>query len=269
MPARRRRPRGYIEELPSGSFRAVVYAGADPLTGRPHYLRETARTYDAAEVALTRLQGQVDEDRHPKIDITLGRAIEQWLEVAELEDTTRDRYEDLVRIYIAPTLGSLPAAKLGAELLERFYTRLQRCRRLCSGRPNADHTCRPLSSSTVRKIHFIISAALKQAVRWQHLGVNKAALAVAPSPAQTEPDPPTAAEAATILSESVGRRSRLGPTAVAHDGHRLPPRRDQRPALDARRLRQGSSARPAEQCPAKGGDQGEGDEDPAAASGRT
>ena len=180
----------------------MVYAGADPLTGRPHYLRETARTYDAAEVALTRLQGQVDEDRHPKADITLGRAIEQWLEVAELEDTTRDRYEDLVRIYIAPTLGSLPAAKLGAELLERFYARLQRCRRLCSGRPNADHTCQPLSSSTVRKIHFIISAALKQAVRWQHLGVNKAALAVAPSPAQTEPDPPTAAEAATILSEA-------------------------------------------------------------------
>jgi hypothetical protein len=173
-----------------------------PTDGPARYLRETARTYEGARLALTRLQGQVDEDRHPKIDITLGRAIEQWLEVAELEDTTRDRYEDLVRIYIAPTLGSLPAAKLGAELLERFYARLQRCRRLCSGSPNADHTCRPLSSSTVRKIHFIISAALKQAVRWQHVGVNKAALAVAPSPAQTEPDPPTAAEAATMLSEA-------------------------------------------------------------------
>ena len=32
--------------------------------------------------------------------------------------------------------------------------------------------------------------------------INKAALAVAPSPAQTEPDPPTAAEAAAILSEA-------------------------------------------------------------------
>ena len=51
-------------------------------------------------------------------------------------------------------------------------------------------------------MHFIISAALKQAVRWQQLGVNKAALAVAPSPAQTEPDPPTAADAAAILSEA-------------------------------------------------------------------
>ena len=183
MPARRRRPRGHIAELPSGSFPANVYAGVDPLTGRPRYLRETAKTYEAAKLALTRLQSQVDEDRHPKTDITLGQAIEQWLEVADLEDATRDRYEDLVRIYIAPTLASLPAARLGAELLERFYARLQRCRRLCSGRPSADHVCQPLSSSTVRKIHFIISAALKQAVRWQHLGINKAALAVAPAPA--------------------------------------------------------------------------------------
>jgi integrase len=203
MPPRpRHRPRGYIEELPSGSFRAVVYAGSDPLTGRERRLRETAKTYGAAEVALTRLQGQVDEDRHPKADITVGRAILQWLEVVRLEETTRDRYEDLVRIYITPTLGDLPAGKLDAEMLERFYGRLQRCRQLCSGRRSTGHTCQPLSSSTVRKIHFIISAGLRQAVRWRHLAVNKAALAVAPAPAQTEPDPPTAAEAATLLSEA-------------------------------------------------------------------
>jgi Phage integrase family len=53
-----------------------------PTDGPARYLRETAKTYEAARLALTRLQGQVDEDRHPKIDITLGRAIEQWLEVA-------------------------------------------------------------------------------------------------------------------------------------------------------------------------------------------
>lgn len=204
MPARRRRPRGHIEELPSGSFRAVVYAGADPLTGRPRYLRETVKTFTAAEVALTRLQGQVDEDRHPKTDITLSRAIAQWLEVAQLEDTTRERYADLIRLYITPTFGELAAAKLDAELLEKFYARLQRCRQLCNSRPGPGHVCRPLSSSTVRKIHFIISAALERAVRWRHLGVNKAAFAVAPSPSQTEPDPPSAEEAAALLGAAWG-----------------------------------------------------------------
>jgi integrase len=123
MPPRKRRGRGYIEELPSGSFRAVVPAGMDPLTGRRRPVRETAKTYGEAEVLLTRLQRQVDEDQHPKSAVTVGEAIERWLEVAELEETTKDRYEDLIRLYILPTFGSMQAGRLDAELLERFYAR--------------------------------------------------------------------------------------------------------------------------------------------------
>jgi integrase len=199
MPSRRRQ-RGHIRTLPSGSFQAIVYAGTDPLTGKERYLRETAATYPGAEKALTRLQGQVDEDRHPKSAITVRQAITQWLDVAELEDTTRERYEDLIRLYILPALGDMQASRLDAELLERFYARLHRCRGLCSGRPAAGHVCRPLGTSTTRKIHYIIRGALERAVRWQHLGVNKATMAVAPSPNRTEPDPPSAEEAAALLN---------------------------------------------------------------------
>ncbi len=199
MAPRGRRSRGYIEELPSEHYRAVVYAGRDPLTNKRRYLRETATTYAAAELALTRMQAQVDENRHPKTAITLNQAIARWLEIARLEDTTRDRYEDLIRIYIKPTLGDQVAGKLDAELLETFYARLQRCRELCSGRRRAGHTCRPLSGSTVRKIHYIISGSMEQAVRWRHLGVNPAALAIAPPANQTEPDPPSAEEAAAVI----------------------------------------------------------------------
>jgi integrase len=204
MSTAKRRPRGHIRELPSGTFQAIAYAGTDPLTKKPRYLRETAKTYGAAEIALTRLQGQVDQSRHPKTDITLGQAISRWLEIAHLEDTTRDRYEDLIRLYIKPTLGNLPAGKLDAELLESFYARLQNCRELCGSSRRAGHTCRPLSGSTVRKIHYIISAALEQAVRWRHLGVNPAALAIAPTANHTEPDPPSAEEAAAVISAAWG-----------------------------------------------------------------
>lgn len=189
MPPRKRRHRGHIETLPSGSFRAVVFAGTDPLTRRPRYLRETVASRDAAEKALTRLQGQVDEDKHPKSNITVRQAIESWLEVAALEDTTRERYDDLIGLYILPTFGHLHAAKLDAELLERFYARLHRCREMCSGKARAGHTCRPLSTSTTRKVHYIIRGALDRAVRWRHLGVNKAAMAIAPSPERSEPPP--------------------------------------------------------------------------------
>jgi integrase len=177
-----------------------VYAGIDPLTGKRRYLLETAASNEAAKRALTKLQRQVDEDRHPKSAITVRQAITQWLEVVELEDTTRERYDDLIRLYILPTLGDMLASKLDAELLERFYARLHRCRELCSGRPRAGHTCRPLSTSTTRKIHYIIRGALERAVRWRHLGVNKAAMAEAPSPNRTEPDPPSAEEAAALLN---------------------------------------------------------------------
>jgi integrase len=197
--APRRRARGHIRQLPSGSFQAIVYAGTDPLTRKPRYLRETAKTYSVAAETLTRLQSQVDQNRHPKSDITVRQAIAHWLDTARHEDTTRARYEDLIRIYISPTLGNLVAGKLDAEILERFYTRLQRCRALCDGHSRAGHVCQPLSASTVRKIHYIVSAALEQAVRWRHLGVNPASLAVAPTPARPEPDPPTAEEAAAII----------------------------------------------------------------------
>jgi integrase len=54
----------------------------------PNYLSWPAHH---VEVALTRLQGQIDQNRQPKTNITLGQAISRWLETAKLEDTTRDR----------------------------------------------------------------------------------------------------------------------------------------------------------------------------------
>jgi hypothetical protein len=87
--AQKRRTRGYIEQRASGSYRAVVYAGADPLTGKPRYLRASAATWDDAERELTRLLGELDQERHPKTDITVGLALDQWLDVADLAETTR------------------------------------------------------------------------------------------------------------------------------------------------------------------------------------
>ncbi len=200
MPPRSRRARGHIETLPSGSFRAVVYSGADPLTNKPRYVRETHKTHAAAEKALARLQGQVDEDRHPRGDITVRQALAQWLEVADLADTTRERYEDLIRLHILPVLGDRLPDKLDARVLDRLHARVQQCRDLCDGGRATNHVCRPLSSSTVRKVHYIIRGALDRAVRWQQLGVNRAELVDPPAPAPTEPDPPSPEEAAALLN---------------------------------------------------------------------
>ena len=194
--------RGHIEPLPSGSFRAVVFTGIDPLTRKRQYVRETCTTRGEAEKALTRLQGQVDEHRHPKSSITVTTAVEQWMEVADLEVTTRERYEDLIRLYIVPTFGDLQAGRLDAELLERFYARLHRCKTLCGSRPSRGHTCTPLSTSTTRKIHYVLRGALGRAARWGYVSVNAAELAEAPSPRKPRPDPPSAREAADLLNDA-------------------------------------------------------------------
>ncbi|GAA1284492.1 hypothetical protein GCM10009609_57010 [Pseudonocardia aurantiaca] len=66
---RRRRPRGEIEALPSGSLRVRVYAGIDPISGKRHYLSEVIPAgKDAAklaEKARTRMQAEVDERDRP------------------------------------------------------------------------------------------------------------------------------------------------------------------------------------------------------------
>jgi integrase len=203
IPARaRNRRRGYLEELPPGSVRAVVFAGTDPLTGRLRYIREICKTTSEAEVALTKLLRQFDQQQHPKTATTVHEAIEQWMEVVDLEVTTRERYEDLIRIYISSRLGDLQAAKLDAELLERFYARLQRCRELCPSRPERGHVCKPLSSSTTRKIHYIFRGALDRTVRGRYLSVNPTELVEALAPQRTKPDPPSSREAAALLNEA-------------------------------------------------------------------
>jgi integrase len=88
-PTRRKRHRGSVEELPSGKFRVRVYSGVDPLTGREHYLREIVDTPGEAERTRVRLLNQVDERRQTRTTATLAQLLDGWLEVVELDLTTR------------------------------------------------------------------------------------------------------------------------------------------------------------------------------------
>jgi hypothetical protein len=60
---------------------------------------------------------------------TFRYAIEEWLKIHEIEDTTRQGYELYLRLHIGPALGDVPVAKLSARVLEQFYADLRRCSR--------------------------------------------------------------------------------------------------------------------------------------------
>ena len=67
--------RGHIEQLPSGSFRVHVYAGTDPVTGKPRRLKQTCPDEASAAAALGKLLAQADGDRFPDREATLGQAL--------------------------------------------------------------------------------------------------------------------------------------------------------------------------------------------------
>ncbi len=136
----------------------------------------------------------------------MRQAVEQWLEVVALEDTTRERYDDLIRLYILPSFGDLAAGRLDAELLERSTP-------ACTAGAYSPATASPAAVTSAsadhqhhRKVHYILRGALDRAVRWRHLSVNKAAMAEAPAPRRTESDPPRLV--VLPISSSVCRGSR-------------------------------------------------------------
>ena len=81
-----------------------------------------------------KLQAQVHDDRHPETAIMLDRRIAQWLDVGTREDTTRDRYEHLIRIFIHPTLGVVAMLKLAGDSTRRPLPPMARDRRVEASR---------------------------------------------------------------------------------------------------------------------------------------
>jgi integrase len=214
------RKRGRIERR-GDALRVRVYAGDDPVTGKRVYRGETVPGTDRAahrraEKAMTRLLAQVDKQRAPTSTVTLTYVLDEWLRSVELEDTTRRTYVGYIDRTINPALGSVAADKLTAFALERFYSELRRCRKRCNGRPAIErhrvegkhdcgesecvpHACKPMSASTVRQIHSIISGALTAAERWGWISANPGRVALRPRAKAPEPDPPSPADAARLL----------------------------------------------------------------------
>ena len=121
--------------LPSGSFRVKVYAGTDPVTGKARLLRQTCPDEASAAAALGKLLAQADGDRFPNRQATLGQALGKYLEVADLEVSTREAHEGYIRRTIGPVLGEVKIRKLGADSLDSLYTALKKCSRLCRTAP--------------------------------------------------------------------------------------------------------------------------------------
>jgi len=132
--------KGYIEQLPSGSFRISVYAGIDPLTRRAIRLKATAKTEQQAQIELGRLLKEASEGRTPESNATMAKLLDEYAAIAEWDVSTRQTNEGFIRRTIKPALGHLEVRKVRGPILDQLYARLKRCGDLsCTGRPFTEH----------------------------------------------------------------------------------------------------------------------------------
>ncbi|WP_098959400.1 site-specific integrase [Pseudonocardia sp. N23] len=242
----RRRARGNITWLSSGSARVSVYAGVDQLTGKQIRLRETVaaratrrETEREAQKVQTRLLNQVDDRRSPRTEATVNELLDRWLDVLDIERKTRAGYVSKIEKHVRPTIGRLAVGRVKVETVEGLYGSLRRCRDHCRGRKFVQHrterehvcdehssrrrcakdgessapcrwcervcrqhVCTPLSAGSIRVVHAILSGAFRRGVRWGWISTSPIDQVEAPSVPRPNPAPPSADEAADLLTEA-------------------------------------------------------------------
>ena len=129
-------------------------------------------TKKAAQAQLTKLLGEQQRGVYvAPTRSTLGQfMLDEWLPARRLSlrESTAATYEQMIRTYIAATIGAAKLQAIDGATLNAFYGRL-----LSEGRTEARRGLGAgLSPKTVRNVHGLLSRAFRDAVRWGRLPRN-------------------------------------------------------------------------------------------------
>ncbi len=158
-----------------------------PVTGKPRYISRTVTGNAAvAEAKLAELVAEVTGGHHDGPEVTFGSLLDRWLAHATtlkgLSPTTVREHKRTINKNIRPVLGDVALRDLDGKVLDDFYVSLMT-------RP------KPLSASSVRRIHAVIAAACKQGVKWGEISGQD------PAQAATAPSVPSATRGAPSVEE--------------------------------------------------------------------
>ena len=97
--------KGCVEQLPSGSWRARVYAGIDPITKREIRLKATTKTEQQAHIELGRLLKEASEGRTPESGAMMAKLLDEYAAIAPWDVSTRQTNEGFIRRTIKQLVG--------------------------------------------------------------------------------------------------------------------------------------------------------------------
>jgi integrase len=166
--------KGHIRERGKGNWYAVIDDQATGRRKRKWYSLQ-AQGKREAQIECAKLIHEIKSGAH--VDASkepLAAFLERWLDDVRTRVTpkTHERYAQICRKNIDPMLGSIPLAKLKPEQISEAYAKA-----LATGRRDGGGG---LSPRTVRQMHAIIKSALGQAVKWEILARNPAAVVKGP-----------------------------------------------------------------------------------------
>ena len=188
--------RGTKTEIRPGVWRLRVYAGRRP-NGTPIQISRVVKGPDTtpgsgtrlADRELAKLVAEVAKGVNPGNE-TLDDVVDEWLDHSDSlgrSPTTLREYRRIAKKVISPELGKVKLSKLSARDLNHLYAKL---------------TARGNKATTVRRVHALISAALRYAENCEMVDRNVARRAQPPIVHAPQVEAPSPEEVRAILVEA-------------------------------------------------------------------
>ena len=154
--------KGSIRQRSKGSWEVCVDIGRNPMTGkRLRHFESVKGNKKVAEQRLHELLRTIEQNAYVKpTRVTVADFLEEWLQdyaKANTAPRTYERYEEIVRGHLIPTLGSVPLLALQPQHIQQYYGKA-----LESGQRDGKGG---LSVLTVHKHHRVLYEALKYGVK--------------------------------------------------------------------------------------------------------
>ena len=198
MAKKRANGEGSIRKKPSGRWEGRYTQGIDPVTGRAIQKSVSAKTQAECKEKLARA---IRENRGVPLnhtgDYTAAEWCRLWFETyskPNIRYNTAKGYEGIIEHHIIPAIGAIKLKQLSSIHIQRMYNDLKENGRMPRGAKQND---KPLSNTFVRRVHAVLQAALKQAVKERLIPYN---------PCENCRIPPKDKKEMTILPpEKIGR----------------------------------------------------------------